>query len=114
MAELNRSVTLLACQIDVPAMTTAAERDAHTDRVAAAIDAELTAGGPVELVVLPELATRDMIYRDIAFADGDLAFVMVPAATRRPPRGRTSSSSSGYRQGILRLARACIPARARL
>ena len=47
MAELNRSVTLLACQIDVPAMTTAAERDAHTDRVAAAIDAELTAGGPV-------------------------------------------------------------------
>ena len=57
MAELNRSVTLLACQIDVPAMTTAAERDAHTDRVAAAIDAELTAGGPVDLVVLPELGT---------------------------------------------------------
>ena len=38
-------------------MTTAAERDAHTDRVAAAIDAELTAGGPVDLVVLPELGT---------------------------------------------------------
>ena len=59
MAELNRSVTLLACQIDVPAMTTAAERDAHTDRVAAAIDAELTAVGPVDLVVLPELGTLD-------------------------------------------------------
>jgi predicted amidohydrolase len=59
MAELNRSVTLLACQIDVPAMTTAAERDVHTDRVAAAIDAELTAGGPVDLVVLPELGTLD-------------------------------------------------------
>ena len=59
MAELNRSVTLLACQIDVPAMTTAAERDAHTDRVTAAIDAELTAGGPVHLVVLPELGTLD-------------------------------------------------------
>ena len=40
-------------------MTTAAERDAHTDRVAAAIDAELTAGGPVDLVVLPELGTLD-------------------------------------------------------
>ena len=59
MAELNRSVTLLACQIDVPAMTTAAERDAHKYRVAAAIDAELTAGGPVDLVVLPELGTLD-------------------------------------------------------
>ena len=41
---MNRSVTLLACKIDAPAMTTAAERDAHTDRVAAAGDAELTAG----------------------------------------------------------------------
>ena len=59
MAELNESVTLLACQINVPAMTTAAERDAHTDRVAAAIDAELTAGGPVDLVVLPELGTLE-------------------------------------------------------
>ena len=48
MSELNRNVTLLACQIDVPATTTAAERDAHTDRVAAAIDAELNAGGPVD------------------------------------------------------------------
>ena len=59
MAELNRSVTLLACQIDVPAITTAAERNAHTDRVAAAIDAELTAGWPVDLVDLPELGTLD-------------------------------------------------------
>jgi hypothetical protein len=59
MAELNQSVTLLACQIDVPAMTAAAERDAHTDHVAAAIDAELTAGGPVDLVVLPELSTLE-------------------------------------------------------
>ena len=56
---MNESVTLLACQIDVPAMTTATERDAHTDRVAAAIDGELTAGGPVDLVVLPELGTLE-------------------------------------------------------
>ena len=59
MAESNRNVTLLACQINVPAMTTAAERDAHTDRVAAANDAELTAGWLVDLVVLPELGTLD-------------------------------------------------------
>ena len=58
MAELNRSV-LLACQINVPAMATAAEWGAHTNRVAAGIDAELTAGGLVDLVVLPELGTLD-------------------------------------------------------
>jgi len=34
--------------------------------------------------VIPHRATRDMIYRDIAFAEGDLAFVMVPAANRDP------------------------------
>ena len=56
MAELNRSVTLLACQIDVPAMTTAAERDAHIDRVAAAIDAKLNAGGPAILSSFPNSA----------------------------------------------------------
>ena len=59
MAELNRSVTLLACQIDVSAITTKAERNVHTDRVAAAIDAELTAGRSVDLVVLSELSTLD-------------------------------------------------------
>ena len=40
-------------------MTTAAERDAHTDRVTAAIDAELTGGGPVDLVVLPKRGKLD-------------------------------------------------------
>ena len=39
---MNRSVTLLACKIDVPALTTATERDAHINRVARASDAELT------------------------------------------------------------------------
>ena len=34
--------------------------------------------------VIPHRATRDMTYRDIAFAEGDLAFVMVPAANRDP------------------------------
>ena len=40
---MNGSVTLLACKIDVPAMTTATERGAHANRVAHASDAELTA-----------------------------------------------------------------------
>lgn len=34
--------------------------------------------------VIPHRATRDMIYWDIAFAEGDPAFVMVPAANRDP------------------------------
>ena len=34
--------------------------------------------------VIPHRATRDMTYRDTAFAEGDLAFVMVPAANRDP------------------------------
>ena len=34
--------------------------------------------------MIPHRATRDMIYRDIAFAEGDLAFVMSPAANRDP------------------------------
>ena len=40
-------------------MINAAERDAHTDRFAAAIDAELTAGGRFNLVVLPEPGTLE-------------------------------------------------------
>ncbi|MEC8145989.1 MAG: cytochrome P450 [Pseudomonadota bacterium] len=34
--------------------------------------------------VIPHRATRDMTYRDIEFAEGDLVFVMVPAANRDP------------------------------
>ena len=56
---MTDSVTIMACQIDVPAMTTAAERDVHMDRVAQAINAKLTTHGPVDLVVLPELGSLD-------------------------------------------------------
>ena len=56
---MTDSVTILACQIDVPPITTAEQREAHTDRVAHAIDTELARGGPVDLVVLPELGTLD-------------------------------------------------------
>ena len=99
MAELNRSVTLLACQIDVPAMTTAAERDVHTDRVAAAIDAELTAGGPVDLVVLLELGTLD--YARSCF---DRIDEMAELLDNSPTIDRVRKVAA---------AQACIPARAR-
>ena len=56
---MTDSVTILACQIDVPAMTRGAERTAHMDRVARAIDFELASNGPVDLVVLPELGSLD-------------------------------------------------------
>ena len=56
---MTDTVTVLACQIDVPTITTAAEQTAHTDRVASAIAFELTRGGPVDLVVLPELGSLD-------------------------------------------------------
>ena len=56
---MTDSVTILACQIDVPAITRGAERTAHMDRVARAIDFELASNGPVDLVVLPELGSLD-------------------------------------------------------
>ena len=52
-----QGITLLACQIDIPFMTTGSERDAHIDRVASAIDVSLNSGGGIDLVVLPELAS---------------------------------------------------------
>ena len=51
------ALTLLACQIDIPLMTTGEDRDAHIDRVACAIDISLNSKGGVDLVVLPELAS---------------------------------------------------------
>lgn len=54
---MNASVTLLACQIDIPFMTGGDERDAHIDRIATAIDTTLKTQGSVDLVVLPELST---------------------------------------------------------
>lgn len=51
-------LNLLACQIDIPAMQTASERDAHVRRVASQVDNYLLQK-PVDLVVLPELSTID-------------------------------------------------------
>ncbi|GHB47295.1 carbon-nitrogen hydrolase [Pseudovibrio japonicus] len=62
---------LLAGQINIPAMTTAQERDAHLHSVISKLDQELTAK-PHDLVVLPELSTID--YSRAAFnALGELA-----------------------------------------
>jgi len=59
---------LLACQIAVPAMRTAQERDRHNQRVADRIDARLERR-QADLVALPELSGID--YSDAAF--GSLA-----------------------------------------
>jgi nitrilase len=51
-------LSILACQINVPAMTTMADRNTHLAATAVKIDAQLTAK-PADLVVLPELASID-------------------------------------------------------
>ncbi|MDB9857721.1 carbon-nitrogen hydrolase family protein [Amylibacter sp.] len=52
------SLRLLACQINVPTMTTVHERDAHLDTLVEKVDAELE-NAPTDVVVLPELTTLD-------------------------------------------------------
>ena len=49
---------LLACQVSVPKMTRAAERDAHLSRLAALVSEALDRE-PADLVVLPELSSID-------------------------------------------------------
>lgn len=55
---MTNSLRILACQIDIPTTTTAAERDAHLARVAGEVRSRL-ADQPADLVVLPELASID-------------------------------------------------------
>jgi len=59
------TLRLLACQIAVPPMTRAEERDAHLDRAAALVSDALRRE-PADLVVLPELSSID--YSPAAFA----------------------------------------------
>lgn len=55
-----KDLTLLACQIDIPAMTIATQRDAHLRLSASKVRAELDRADPsVDLVVLPELSSID-------------------------------------------------------
>lgn len=55
---MTEALRLLACQIDIPPMTTAAERDRHLAATADLVRAALRAT-PADLVVLPELASID-------------------------------------------------------
>ena len=69
----NDTLTLLACQISIPPMTTATERDAHLS-VSATKVRQHVAGSDrsVDLVVLPELSSID--YARATFAQlGELA-----------------------------------------
>ncbi|MGP6088905.1 carbon-nitrogen hydrolase family protein [Antarctobacter jejuensis] len=59
------ALRLLACQIDIPAMTSAEERDQHLARSAARIEAQLSQT-PADIVVLPELSSID--YSRAAFS----------------------------------------------
>ncbi|WP_039019339.1 carbon-nitrogen hydrolase family protein [Halocynthiibacter namhaensis] len=54
----TQPLTLLACQIDIPTMTSAAERDAHLSKSADKLRAQLQAKS-ADLVVLPELSSID-------------------------------------------------------
>jgi len=58
-------LTLLACQIDIPEMTTAAERDQHLSVSAQKVEEQLRST-PADIVVLPELSSID--YSRAAFA----------------------------------------------
>ena len=54
------TLSLLACQITVPPMTTPAERDAHLEASVQKVREALKAApNPVDLVVLPELSSLD-------------------------------------------------------
>ncbi|MBT9385900.1 carbon-nitrogen hydrolase family protein [Pseudooceanicola sp. CBS1P-1] len=65
---MTDTLRILACQIDIPAMTTAAERDAHLARVSEEVRRQLR-DRPADLVVLPELASID--YSRAAFDNLD-------------------------------------------
>ena len=57
---VNETLTLLACQIEIPPMTTAAERDAHLHQSAGKVRARLEEeASRIDLVVLPELSSID-------------------------------------------------------
>ncbi len=48
---------ILACQIDIPSVVTAEQRDAHVRRIATRIGEHIELAGGVDLVLLPELST---------------------------------------------------------
>ncbi len=67
-AKGNDTLSVLACQIAIPSMTSPNERDAHLLASVEKVRAKLS-GAPVDLVVLPELSSID--YSRAAFAHLD-------------------------------------------
>lgn len=66
----DETLTLLACQISIPAMTTTADRDAHLTISAQKVLARLDASDKsVDLVVLPELSSIDYSRETFAHLD---------------------------------------------
>ena len=55
---MSQSCRILACQLAIPPIATAAERDRHLDQTAVKIGASLRRE-PADLVVLPELSSID-------------------------------------------------------
>lgn len=51
------AMKILACQIEISAITSPAQRDNHVTRIAAQISKHIKEAGGVDLVVLPELST---------------------------------------------------------
>ena len=54
----DSKLRLLACQINIPPMTSASQRDEHLEKLAQKIN-EALADDPVDLIVLPELSSID-------------------------------------------------------
>ncbi|MEM9631527.1 MAG: carbon-nitrogen hydrolase family protein [Pseudomonadota bacterium] len=59
MMSANDTLSLLACQISIPPMKSAADRDAHLEVSVAKVRARLSMEPSVDLVVLPELSSID-------------------------------------------------------
>lgn len=55
----SAGLRVLACQLAIPTLTTAEERDSHLGGSAERVRRALSAQGPVDLVVLPELSSID-------------------------------------------------------
>ncbi|MCZ7677151.1 MAG: hypothetical protein M5U35_16630 [Roseovarius sp.] len=96
-------IRLLACQIDVPAMTGADGRAAHLARTTRLVSDEL-ARAPADLVVLPELSS--IAYGGAAFAHLD--------ALAEPLEGPSLAALVGGGAGAWRACRLWLrPARGR-
>ena len=80
----DTTLRILACQIDVPSMTTSAERDAHLRTSAVKVRKEL-AKTDVDLVALPELSSID--YARETFANLEDIATLTGGKVMSPKKG---------------------------